>query len=524
MKEWEEWNCIDVTDAFPRLRSLSIRRCTKFKGNLSKQLFHLKNLEFERNQSFVASNPMIPDLGSGDLRPDYHRSTLKRLIIKYNTVEASLFGRIGHLIFDASLVSLHIYSSPKVNIPMDRCFDFLVEVEIKNSCDSLTTFPLNFFPKLSKLALRGCNLLRMISQGHPHNHLKHLSIGHCTQFESLPKDMHVLLPSLTCLEISYCSEVEFSGGGLPSNLEEMDLSFCSKLFDTMKGVLGANNSVKTLCIGGMDVESFPDEGLLPLSLTSLQIYFSECLKRLDYKGLCQLNSLEILSLANCEILSCLPEEGLPKSISIIKILNCPLLKPRLKKPEGEDWEKIAHIENIQGRGKIVKGGSAKVLAPWFHFPSTCWETLYFEDMKELEEWNCKDVTGAFPILHSLSINRCLKFKGYLPKQLFHLKDLEFDGNENFVNIPMNHCFDFLVEVEIIESCESLTTFPLEPLKLELTFIFCQVELIILPGQRIIWSGFGPSGQTVNSIGVISILSLFSFTLHLVSTITSANIP
>ncbi|RDX76757.1 putative disease resistance RPP13-like protein 1, partial [Mucuna pruriens] len=295
MKEWEEWNCKDVTGAFPRIHSLSIQRCPKFKWNLPQQLFHLKNLKFDGNEPFVIfSNCMIPDLGSWNLQPDYHRSTLKRLVIKENTMEVSLLERIGHLIFDASLGYLHIYSSPKVNIPMDRCFDFLVEVEIKNSCESLTTFPLDFFPKLSKLAL----------------------------------------------------EVEFSGGGLPSNLKEMELLYCSKLFDSMKGVLGANNSVKTLSISGMDMESFPDEGLLPLSLTSLEIYFFMCLERLDYKGLCQLNSLEELLLSKCEILSCLPEEGLPKSISTIRIWNCRLLKPRLKKPEGEDWKKIAHIENI----------------------------------------------------------------------------------------------------------------------------------------------------------------------------------
>ncbi|RDY07143.1 putative disease resistance protein, partial [Mucuna pruriens] len=290
MKEWEEWNCIDVTGAFPRLRSLSIEQCPK-------------------------------------------------------------------LSFIASLESLLIHYSPKMNIPMNSCFDFLVEVEIKNSCDSLTTFPLDFFPKLSRLALRGCNLLRMISQGHPHNHLKHLTIDHCPQFESfpegglsatrlerfrigwltnlksLPKDMHVLLPSLTRLEISYCSKVEFSGGGLPSNLEEMHLSFCNKFLNSMKGVLGANNSVKTLWIHGMHVKSFPDEGLLPLSLTVLIICDCWPLVKLDYNGLCQPNSLEKLILEDCEILSCLPEEGLPKSISTFEIWNCPLLKSRLKKAQ-----------------------------------------------------------------------------------------------------------------------------------------------------------------------------------------------
>ena len=87
--------------------------------------------------------------------------------------------------------------------------------------------------------------------------------------------------------------------------------------------------------------------MLPLSLTILKIKDCRNLKKLDYRGLSRLSSLKELSLHNCQILQCLPEEGLPESISQLNIKDCPLLKQRCKKQEGEDWEKIAHIEYIE---------------------------------------------------------------------------------------------------------------------------------------------------------------------------------
>ena len=103
----------------------------------------------------------------------------------------------------------------------------------------------------------------------------------------------------------------------------------------------------------MDVELFPGEGLLPITLTMLSIKDCPNLKKLDYRGLCHLSSLQKLVLHNCLTLQCLPEEGLSESISQLIIEDCPFLKQRCKKEEGEDWEKIAHIKYIWIDGKRV---------------------------------------------------------------------------------------------------------------------------------------------------------------------------
>ena len=68
---------------------------------------------------------------------------------------------------------------------------------------------------------------------------------------------------------------------------------------SQKGALGGNPSLESLGIVELDAESFPDEGLLPLSLTCLRIRDVRNLKKLDYTGLCQLSSLKKLILGNC---------------------------------------------------------------------------------------------------------------------------------------------------------------------------------------------------------------------------------
>jgi len=295
MKEWEEWEC--KTTSFPCLQYLSLKHCPKLKG-FSGHLLCLKDL-------FIGECDKL---------------------------------NISENMDTSSLELLRIDACPLVNIPMTH-YDLLEVMKIDGGCDSLTIFPLDFFPKLSLLELRRCQNLRRISQEYAHNRLKELTIDDCSQFESFPS-MQILLPSLTELQIISCPEVE----AFPdvSNVKIMYLSSL-KLIASLRETLDANTCLESLCIIKVDVEYFPDEILLPSSLTSLQIDDCRNLKKMEYKGLCHLSSL---SLYDCPNLQCLPEEGLPKSISSLDIWKCPLLEQRCQNPEGEDWGKIAHIQNL----------------------------------------------------------------------------------------------------------------------------------------------------------------------------------
>ncbi|XP_057453660.1 putative disease resistance RPP13-like protein 1 [Lotus japonicus] len=378
MYEWEEWECKLIPGAFPRLQKLSIKNCPNLKEHLPEKLPCLITLEIFDCMELVSLIPLAPSIheleinNCGKLQIDYLPSTLKILKIGGCCMEGSFLEKIEQTISDTSLEKMHIIDCPNMKLPLFHGYNFLVELSIRSSCDSLRNFPLNFFPKLHSLRLGECCNFEMISQEHSHD-LKFLLITRCSKFvsfpeggfsapglvfchlhklenlKSLPECMHTLLPSLVGLIIQDCPELElFPDGGLPSSLKYLYLRNCAKLMASLKRALRTTTSLLTLYIGEMDsVESFPDEGLLPHSLTSVSITWCPNLKKLDYMGLCRPSSLTRLYLSNCPRLQCLPEEGLPKSISTLQFWgDCLLLKKRCQKPNGEDWGKISHIQCI----------------------------------------------------------------------------------------------------------------------------------------------------------------------------------
>jgi len=379
MKRWEEWDCNIVTGAFPCLEELVIDSCPNLKECLPEKLSRLMQLRISECRQLVSSVSLGPPIqylhlsDCGKLRFNYQPSTLRLLKIGGQYMEGSMLEWIEHILSHTSLESLVIEECPTMNITLGCCYNFLLSLDITGSCESLTTFPLDYFPKLLTLELKHCTNLEMISKEHEHDcSLTSLIIKWCPKFvsfpkggffapklehfqlymlenlKSLPECMHTLFPTLTKLKISNCPQLEsFSNGGLPSSLIRMKLDTCSKLLIvSLKCALGINTSLNRLSIICVDVESFPEEGLLPVSLTYLHISCCLNLKKLDNKGLCHLSALQELHLLNCPELQCLPVEGLPKSISTIEILHCSLLKQRCKKPNGEDWGKISHIECV----------------------------------------------------------------------------------------------------------------------------------------------------------------------------------
>jgi hypothetical protein len=177
--------------------------------------------------------------------------------------------------------------------------------------------------------------------------LKDFWVTNCGSLLSLPDKMNILLSSLEALSIYNCPKVEsFPDGGLPSNLKLIAIIDCEKLFVSQTG-WGLQNllSVRTFNIRGKyeDMESFSKVGLLAANLTYLRIECFPNLKSLDKEGLQHITSLQRLLILNCPELKCMPEDGLPASLSTLRIYECSLLKKEWQTKKGKEWRKIAHI-------------------------------------------------------------------------------------------------------------------------------------------------------------------------------------
>nr|KYP45704.1 Putative disease resistance RPP13-like protein 1 [Cajanus cajan] len=205
----------------------------------------------------------------------------------------------------------------------------------------------NYLPALESLWISNCEQLVSTLPMAPI--LQDLEIfEHCNKLKSLPTQMSALLPKLGYIEISNCPEIEsFPEGGMPPNLSTIWISNCEKL---VSGLAWPSMDMLTDLIihGPCDgMKSFPKEGLLPLSLTSLSLYRFSSLEMLDCKGLLHLTSLQILQIGLCHKLENMAGERLPLSLIKLQIIDCPLLQKLCLMKHRQIWPKISHIPGIK---------------------------------------------------------------------------------------------------------------------------------------------------------------------------------
>jgi Leucine-rich repeat (LRR) protein len=383
MLNWEEWSCFGAENeggTFFQLKELSIVSCPKLRGGLPVQLPSLTKLEIYQCPKLVASLPRAPDVHELDLR-HCNEVLLKELPIKLRKLVIVGFGALeslpnGIVASNNCLQELVIGGCIKLELPTHSDFSSLEKLEL-DGCDSLKSFPLDLFPKLSNIRIWWCKNMESLTvseqQGrelvtlgiyirHCPNfvsfpkggirapQLSSFYVYDCESLSSLPEKMHTLLPSLMSITISNCPRVEsFPEGGFPSNLRSIHVIYCDKLFASRMGWgLQQLPSLRDLYVGGKsdDVESFPEPGLLPSCLTSLYIFGFPNMKSLDKRGLQHLTSLQKLYVSGCPKLEYVPKEGLPTSLSIIQINRCPLLSKRWQSKKGKERRKIPDVDHI----------------------------------------------------------------------------------------------------------------------------------------------------------------------------------
>ncbi|KAL5557309.1 hypothetical protein UlMin_039545 [Ulmus minor] len=365
--ELEELEClVELTEeSRNELKRLSIKKCPKLEFMGNGRYGSLKDLKIKKCEA-LKSIPL-------DYFPKLNHLELEKL-----ECLVELKGETPN-----ELKRLSIEECPKLEFMGNGCYGSLKNLKIEK-CEALKSIPLDSFPKLFRFPLKDCqnfesfkfaeepplvleSLTDMELQGLPKfesfpkgglpaPNLKDFSIKQCQNLRSLPQQMHRLLPSLNTLKVINCREIEsWPEGGLPSKLESLVIWGCKKLNSQVMhwDLQTVTPFLKNFKISGCEelLDSFPPEGLLPTSLTSLRIRKFPHLKTLKIHAF---QNLEELSVENCDELKCLLEESLPNSLSVLNIQNCPLLEPRYRKETGEGWHKISHIRTVKINGATVK--------------------------------------------------------------------------------------------------------------------------------------------------------------------------
>ncbi|XP_058182065.1 putative disease resistance RPP13-like protein 1 [Rhododendron vialii] len=344
MSGWVDWCILDAGE-FSRLQKLEVEECPELVTSLPRTTSICK-LRLKECQGVQLEWQSV--------------SSVEKLEI---SGFASLKEFPSELVTLTNLKELSVEKCPRLYVPeMSNCNMFLESLELAR-CESLISLPLGLFPKLRDLRIDECTNFEtlLIPDGIELQNLtliEKLTILGCKKLKALPEQMHTLLPSLQSLMLMNCPEIEsFPEGGLPSKLGDLSIRNCKKLVGGRRdwGLQTLPSLTSFALFGGSEdvLESFPEEGVLPSTLTYLCFGDLPNLKSLNKRGLQLLGYLERIYIFKCPQLQSLPEEGLPTSLIALLFDDCPLLKPRCRREEGEDWHKIAHIPFIHIDGELI---------------------------------------------------------------------------------------------------------------------------------------------------------------------------
>ena len=305
MYGWNEWLC---PKGFPSLTFLLITECPKLKRALPQHLPCLEKLVIydcpELEASIPANTRRLELHGCVNVFINESPTSLKKAYLGGTRVIESSLEKI--LFNSSSLEELNVgdYDGENLEWPSFdlRSCNSLRTLSISGWCSSSLPFALNLF-----------------------NNLHSLDLYDSRQLKSFPQR------------------------GLPSRLSSLRINKCPELIASREEWgLFELNSLKEFRVSDdfENMESFPEENLLPPTLNSLRLENCSKLGIINYKGLLHLKSLRLLRIEYCPCLEQLPEEGLPTSLSTLYICECPIVKQKYQKEEGESWHTICHIPNV----------------------------------------------------------------------------------------------------------------------------------------------------------------------------------
>ncbi|KAL4336594.1 putative disease resistance RPP13-like protein 1 [Arachis hypogaea] len=401
MPSWEEWH-LPESEAFPQLKSLQIRDCPMLEGDKVNQVLmrivasssdvsKVRQLEIQeddqgrgKEMSRDADSLSISGFESVvesalEARIIHHLTCLEEIEISGCSSVVSLRGNC----LPKSLQKLNISECSQIELLQQQKYD-LVDLQMYESCDSLTSLSLDAFPYLENLEIKMCSNLESVSMSElPHAALRrltilnceelvsfpreglaapnltHLDVKGCSKLEALPRDMTSLLPNLQSLDIRGCRNIcSWSEGGLPPNLKELSVGECEEQLRGLSCLDNLNNLTHLTIYGdGSEsiIKSYPEVDSLPClpSLTTLYIVGFDNLETLECDELLRLNSLQKLDIEFCEKLKNMEGEKLPPSLLLLQISYCSLLGEHCKNKHQQIWSKISHIPTIKVNGNQI---------------------------------------------------------------------------------------------------------------------------------------------------------------------------
>ncbi|XP_073000189.1 putative disease resistance protein RGA4 [Typha latifolia] len=276
------------------------------------------------------------------------------------------------LILPSSLQSLKISECDITEGALSQSLERLTSLKSLKlaSIKTITTLPseeiLHHLISLTHLQIDGCPQLKSVGGLYALPSLEELEFCgfECFELETVilageGGGKGILPPSLRSLNIERCMRMKsfvVAAGDLP-NLVSLVFRDCLSLASLSLSRLTALEVLEIYdCPGILSLPDYLPESLASISIStcpgilSLPDYLPESLTSIhisDCPGILSLpdhlpESLTSIHISDCPCILSLPDH-LPESLTSIKIYNCPVLKKRCRRPNGEDWPKIARI-------------------------------------------------------------------------------------------------------------------------------------------------------------------------------------
>ncbi|KAH0776848.1 hypothetical protein KY290_008259 [Solanum tuberosum] len=261
MPEWKQWHVLGNGE-FSTLENLSIENCPKLMGKLPENLCSLTELSISRCPELNLETPIqlssLQIFGVFDSLLFYEAGLFTsqlegmKQIVDLSVGDCNSLTSLPFSILPSTLKTIWIYHCRELKLEspdgeMSYCNMFLEDLTLEE-CDSISP---ELLPRARTLWAISCpNLTRFLipaatetlsiwsceklSVAFP-SAITYLHIDDCSKLKWLPEQMQELLPSLKELILENCPEIEsFPEGGLPFNLQKLEILHCKKLVNDRK--------------------------------------------------------------------------------------------------------------------------------------------------------------------------------------------------------------------------------------------------------------------------------------------------